>query len=93
MAHHYVVVLVPQNGGVWRAHFPDFPGCRAEGTRVEMAIDNAMNAVSDMIDGLRRKGESILPPRSYEEVRADATWAAKRGIDWSTAVISMVRIA
>ncbi len=93
MAQYYVVVLVPQNGSVWRAHFPDFPGCRAEGTRVEMAIDNAVNAVSDMIDGLHRQGGIILPPRSYEEVRADATWAAERGIDWSTAVISMVRIA
>ena len=93
MAYHYVVVLVPQNGSAWRAHFPDFPGCRAEGTRVEMAIDNAVNAVSDTIDGLHRQGGIILPPRSYEEVRADATWAAERGIDWSTAVISMVRIA
>jgi len=46
-----------------------------------------------MIDGLHRQGGIILPPRSYEEVRADATWAAERDIDWSTAVISMVRIA
>jgi hypothetical protein len=27
-----------------------------------------------------------------EEVRTDDAWAAERGIDWSTAVISLVRL-
>jgi predicted RNase H-like HicB family nuclease len=92
MAQHYVIVLVPQQGG-WRAHFPDSRGCRADGARVEAAIDNATREVSDTLDGLNHQGAIIPPPKSYEEVRDDNVWAAERGIDWSTAVISMVQIA
>jgi predicted RNase H-like HicB family nuclease len=92
MAQHHVVVLVPQSGGGWRAHFPDFPGCRAEAARVESTIDTSMRAVAEMIDNMHREGAIIPQPRSYEEVRADDAWAVDRGIDWSTAVISLVRV-
>jgi predicted RNase H-like HicB family nuclease len=92
MGQHHVVVLVPQPGGGWRAHFPDFPGCRAEGARVESAIDTSMKAVAEMIDNMHREGAIIPLPRSYEEVRADDAWAANRGVNWSTAVISLVRV-
>lgn len=93
MAQHYVVVLTLRPGNGWRAHFPDFPVCRAEGTRVEMAIDNAAQAMSEMIDGLHSQGAIVPPPRSYEDVRGDSAWAVEHGIDWSTAVITLVRMA
>jgi predicted RNase H-like HicB family nuclease len=92
MSQYYIVVLVPQPGGGWRVHFPDFPGCRAEGVRVEMAIDHAISAVRELINHLNRTGMAVPSPRSYEEVRSDDAWARERGIDWSTAVISLVDI-
>jgi hypothetical protein len=82
VAQHHIVVLVPKNEGGWRAHFPD----------LETSIDNAAGAAAEMTSGLRRQGAPLPSPRSYEEVRADDGWASERGIDWSTAVISLVRV-
>jgi predicted RNase H-like HicB family nuclease len=89
---HYIAVLVPQPGGGWRAHFPDFPGCRADGPSVEIAIANARRAVADVVGQPLHEGITVPRPRSYEELRPDNEWAAERGIDWSTAVISLVPI-
>lgn len=93
MSKHYVVVLAPQRGGGWRAHFPDFPGCRAEGVLVNEAIESAAHEVRRQIDQIRSSKKTIPSPRSYEEVRANDLWAQERGIDWATAVISLVNIA
>jgi predicted RNase H-like HicB family nuclease len=88
----FIAVLVPQPGGGWRAHFPDFPGCRAEGDRVNAAIEGAAHEVHLRVDQLKSSRKPIPTPRSYEEVRADDAWARARGIDWSTAVINLVRV-
>jgi hypothetical protein len=88
VAKHFIVVLVPMKGGGWRAHFPDFPGCRAEGSRIEGTIDASYAEVTARLS----QSSEVPSPRSYEDVRADDTWARARDIDWSTAVISMVRI-
>ena len=93
MSSYFIVVLAPQQGGGWRAHFPDFPGCRAEGERIEVAIASATRAVGDRLGQLRQEGQSIPIPRSLEELRADANWAVDRAIDWSKAVVSIVPIA
>jgi predicted RNase H-like HicB family nuclease len=92
MSKHYVVVLAPQRDGGWRAHFPDFPGCRAEGELVNHAIECAAHEVRMRIDQLVSGRKPVPSPRPYEEVRADDAWARERGIDWSTAVISLVNI-
>jgi hypothetical protein len=88
MGQHFVVVLVPRPGGRWRAHFPDFPGCRAEGERVELTIEQASREVTARLVN----GSAMPLPRSYEVVRSDDAWAGERGIDWSKAVISLVQI-
>ena len=92
VSDHFIVVLVPQQGGGWRAHFPDFPGCRTDGERVEIAIANATKAVCERVGQLRHEGLSIPIARSLEELRADAKWAMDRAIDWSTAVVSIVPV-
>jgi len=90
---HFIAVLVPQPGGGWRAHFPDFPGCRAEGPHVEIAIANASRAATNLIEELQHsKGLSVPTPRPFEDVRADDAWAAERSVDWTTAVVSLVPI-
>jgi predicted RNase H-like HicB family nuclease len=90
---HYLAVLVPQPGGGWRAHFPDFPGCRAEGPSVEAAIDASAAAAAAHARWLTGQGGSLPHPQTYEEVRHHSNgWAAERGIDWSHAVASLVKL-
>ena len=90
---HYLAVLVPHADG-WRAYFPDFPGCRAEGRSVEAAIDASAAAATEHAHRLRAQGVSLPRPQTYEEVRDHSNgWAAERGIDWSRAIASLVRIS
>ena len=90
---HYLAVLVPQPDGGWRAHFPDFPGCRAEGQSVETAIDTAAAAAAEQARWLSAQGISLPHPQTYEEVRYHSNgWASERGIDWSHAVASVVKL-
>jgi predicted RNase H-like HicB family nuclease len=90
---HYLAVLVPHDSSGWRAHFPDFPGCRAEGHSVEAAIDASAAAAAEHARWLKAQGVSLPHPQSYEEVRHHSNgWAAERGIEWSRAVLSVVRL-
>ena len=90
---HYLVVLVPHADGSWRAHFPDFPGCRAEGRSVEAAVDAAATSAAAHARQLRAHGVSLPHPQTYEEVRHLSNgWAAERGIDWSHVVASLVKL-
>lgn len=91
MLHHHIVVLVPQMGG-WRAHVPDFPGCRAEAIELEAAIGQARRNVGGAADDLRRQGRSLPVARSYEQVQADSGWARQRGIHVPSAVISWIKL-
>ena len=90
---HYIAVLVPHENGGWRAHFPDFPGCHAEGQSPEVAVDAAAAAAAEQARWLRAQGVSLPHPQTYEEVRDHSNgWAAERGIDWSRAVASVVKL-
>ena len=91
---HYLAVLVPTDDGRWRAHFPDFPGCRAEGLSVEEAIQAAKSAASEQARLLSGQGISLPQSQSYEDVRHHANgWATERNIAWTEAVISLVPLA
>jgi predicted RNase H-like HicB family nuclease len=88
---HYLAVLVPRAEGGWRVHFPDFPGCRAEGATVEQAIDASAAAVAKQARWLSDNGVSLPTPQTYEEVRYHSKdWAAHREIHWSQVVVSVV---
>ncbi len=89
MDQKYIVVLTPQPGGGWCAHFPDFPGCRAMGDRMDVAIENSCREVVSRLERVH----DAPTPRSQEDVCADHAWARKRSIDWSTAVVSLVPIS
>jgi hypothetical protein len=45
-----------------------------------------------MVQELRRAGAPVNEPRSFEEIRADTSWAVERGIEWSEAIVSLVAI-
>jgi len=91
---HYLGVLVPLSEDSWRAHFPDFPGCRAERQTVEAAIDAAIAAVTAHADSIMAQGQSLPTPQTFEELRQGRDgWANERGIDWGNAVVSLVRLS
>ena len=92
MSKHFLIVLAPQRDGGWRAHFPDLPGCRAEGPRVEMVVERARRAASERVASLSEQAADLPAPRTLEEIKADEEWAKERSIDWMTAVISVVAI-
>jgi predicted RNase H-like HicB family nuclease len=90
---HYLAILVPHEDGGWRAHLPDFPGCRAEGSSVEAAIGTSATAAAAQARWLRSQGVSLPRAQTYEEVRHHSNgWAAERDIDWSRAVASWVKL-
>ena len=90
---HYIAVLIPHENGGWRAHFPDFPGCQAEGQSAEVAVGAAAAAAAEQARWLRAQGVSLPRPQTYEEVRDHSNgWAVERGIDWSRAVASVVKL-
>jgi predicted RNase H-like HicB family nuclease len=79
---HYLAVLVPREDGGWRVRFPDFPGCRAEGSSAEAAVDASAAAVAKQARWLRAQGVSLPRPQSYDEVRHHSNgWARERDID------------
>src|SRR5687767_13815124 len=76
---HYLAVLLPTANGGWRAHFPDFPGCRAEGHSVEVAIAAACSAASEQANRLLAQGVSLPRSQSYDDVRNHTNgWARER---------------
>jgi Uncharacterized conserved protein len=91
---HYLAVLVPLSQGGWRAHFPDFPGCRAEGHTVEAALKASGSAVSKQAEWYCQQHVSLPTPQSYDDLRHHSmnSWAAEREIDWARAVVSLVPI-
>jgi hypothetical protein len=62
------------------------------GPSVHEAITTAAGAASTWLTATHKSGDPIPAPRSYEDIRADKTWALDRGIDWSTSVVSLVQV-
>jgi predicted RNase H-like HicB family nuclease len=92
MEQHYLAIVVPETTGGWSVLFPDLPGCATHGATVREAIANASNAASAWLTVTLQLGDEIPAPKSYKEVRTYEAWARDRGIDWSTAVISLVPV-
>ena len=92
MSTHYIAILVPEKGGGWSVLFPDLPGCATHGRSVHEAITTAAGVASNWLAATRKSGDQTPAPRSYEDTRSDNAWAIDRGIDWSTAVVSLVQV-
>jgi predicted RNase H-like HicB family nuclease len=87
---HYIAILVPQNTGSWRAHVPDFPGCRVDAQSIDSAIRASSTAATCIAQSLQAQGLALPVAQTYEEVRHSDAWATESAIDWSRAVICMV---
>src|SRR5579883_888237 len=68
---HYVAIVEEEPGkavGVW---FPDLPGCISAGDTVDEAIDHAAQALKLWAEAMVERGQSIPPPRTLTELKAD----------------------
>ncbi len=68
----YIALIDKADDGTHGVVFPDFPGCVSAGDTYEEALRNGAEALAFHVDGMRRDGEAIPPPRGLEEVDATA---------------------
>ena len=55
----HIAVVQRMDGGLYKAIFPDLPGCRASGKSVEEALARARTALKEHAARLHRRGMSL----------------------------------
>ena len=86
---HYIGVFMPLAAGGWRGLFPDVPGCEATGASLDLAVSHAASVLTQYAGESNGRGDA---PRDLTEIRTDAAWASDNAIDWTTAVVTMIRM-
>lgn len=90
---HYIVVFMPLEAGGWRGLFPDVPACQADGPTLDLAVSHAASVLTQHAGGLNGKDvRDLPPPRDLATIKSDEGWASAHAIDWSTAVVTMIRV-
>ena len=90
---HYIGVFMPLEAGGWRGLFPDVPACQATGPSLDLAVSHAASALIQHAGDLNgKKVRDLPPPRDLTTIKFDGAWASAHGIDWSTAVVTMIRL-
>ncbi len=64
------IVVIQRTRDGYSAHVPDLPGCTARGDTPQGAEAGIRKAGNDHVQGLRRAGRPIPPPRAYAIVMA-----------------------
>jgi predicted RNase H-like HicB family nuclease len=72
----YIALVLREEGGVYRAIFPDLEGCHAVGTNVDDALANARGALKSYAAERARSGIVMPPPRPASDV---APLSSERG--------------
>jgi predicted RNase H-like HicB family nuclease len=65
------VALVDGKQGAFGVVIPDLPGCTSGGATVDVALRNAVEAVTLWVEDAHADGEKIPKPRSVEKLRHD----------------------
>jgi predicted RNase H-like HicB family nuclease len=84
------LLCVPLKSGGWRVLFPDVPACRAEADSLEVAIARADRALARYAVALNGNRPNIPLPCDLSEIVSDERWTSEQGVDWSTAIITMM---
>src|SRR5437667_4978933 len=74
-----VVVLIREENGVYRALFPDFPGCTTAANNPNSIIAKATEALSHHIARMMADGRELPQVRSLAWFAADPTFLADSG--------------
>ena len=65
------VAIIDGKPGAFGVVIPDLPGCTSGGASVDLALRNAVEAISLWVEDARSDGEKIPKPRTAEKLRAD----------------------
>lgn len=84
-------VLIDGDVGAYGVVFPDLPGCTAMGDTVELALENAGEALRDWTLHMESRGRSIPPARSLDAVRNDPEAAEALAEGATLASVLLVR--
>lgn len=79
---HYIAILIPSEGGQWRALIPDVPECEATGTGllpVKKAIAESLMRAA--------QGGALPLPRTLTEIERDEEWLIRNGVDFERAIV------
>lgn len=67
----YIALVHKDEGTSYGVSFPDVPGCIAAGDTFEEAIANVGEALVAHFALMKTDGDSIPPPRSFEQLKHD----------------------
>jgi predicted RNase H-like HicB family nuclease len=65
---NYIAVVHKDPKSDFGVSFPDFPGCIAAGSTIDVAKDMAHDALSLHIKGMREDGDNIPAPSKLEDI-------------------------
>ncbi len=82
----YLAFIHKEPDSCYGVSFPDVPGCTSAGDTLDEALANAVDALSGHIRLMEADGDKVSPPRTLEEISADAGAAE----DMQGAIISAV---
>jgi len=89
---HYIGVFVPLEAGGWRGLIPDVPACEATGPSLDIAVSHAASVLTQHVGDLNGSAHALRAPRDLTAIKSDEQWASAHAIDWSTAVVTMIRL-
>ena len=82
--------LIDGEHGAYGVIFPDLPGCNAMGGTLDEALSNAADSLRDYVADLLENGETVLAPRSLEELRLNGEIAKALAEGASLANVALV---
>ena len=80
MTAYLAFIHPPETGSSWGVTFPDLPGCTSGGNTFEEAVAEAHDALSGHLAALRSDGDSVPPPRTYEQILREEAEEADQAV-------------
>lgn len=82
----YIALVHKDEGTSYGVSFPDVPGCVSAGDTFEEAVANASEALAGHFAAMRADGETVPPPRSFEDLKRDPEFIEES----ADAIVTMV---
>jgi predicted RNase H-like HicB family nuclease len=83
----YIALVHKDEGTSYGVSFPDVLGCVSAGDTFEDAVCNAAEALTGHLALMRADGDTIPPPRSFDELKRDRDFVD----DAADAIVTVVQ--
>ncbi len=71
----FIAFIHKEPDSCYGVSFPDVPGCTSAGDTLDEALANAVDALSGHVRMMTADGDSVLAPRTLEDISADPAMA------------------